>query len=92
MYEGSKHLGYGFVTFAKSQSALNAINYMNGVVYYNRMLEVSIKMTKAERNLAKKVSTLPIIEIFKNNNCCSRYKPTIDAIPCGIFFNLAIIK
>ena len=67
MYEGRKHLGYGFVTFANSQSAFNAINYLNGVVYYNQILQVSIKTTKAERNLAKKVSTLIIVKIFKKN-------------------------
>ena len=62
MYEGNKHLGYGFVTFANSQSSFNAINALNGVVCFNRMLEVSIKMTKAERKLARKVS----IKFFYN--------------------------
>ena len=57
MYSGMRHLGYGFVNFGHSKSAFRAINALNGVVCYDRVLEVSIKTTLAERNLAKKVST-----------------------------------
>ena len=64
MYSGRRHLGYGFVNFGHSQSAFRAINALNGVVCYDRVLEVSIKTTKAERNLAKKVSTIFLSQYF----------------------------
>lgn len=46
----NKSRGFGFVTMSAYESALNAINSLNGIILSNRVLQVSFKINTSFRN------------------------------------------